>query len=65
MKISLEKAQREYIGDLDKKPNPCCNKIWIGGFICLLLGSVLNILAVGYGNLILMASFSAVTLVFN
>jgi hypothetical protein len=39
--------------------------MWIGGFICLLLGTSFNILAVGYGNLILMASFSAVTIVFN
>ena len=63
--MALEKAQRWYTGDLDKKPNPCFSKMWIGGFICLLLGTSFNILAVGYGNLILMASFSAVTIVFN
>lgn len=38
---------------------------WWIGLVFLLLGAVGNIVSVGYGNLILLASSSAITMIFN
>jgi hypothetical protein len=38
---------------------------WWIGLVFLLLGAVGNIVSVGYGNLILLASGSAITMIFN
>jgi len=42
-----------------------CNRYWLTGFSCIIAASVVNIFAIGYGSLVLLASMSAVTILFN
>jgi len=62
MKVALEKAQRE---GRDKIPNPYLLKEWIIGLGALIIGTLANVFAIGYGNLLLLASSSAVTIIFS
>lgn len=41
------------------------NKYWLSGFFCILLGTAANVIALGFGNLLLLASSSALTMIFN
>ena len=45
--------------------NPFLTKFWISGFICLLVGSFFNIQALNYGNVVLLACTSSMSIVFN
>jgi len=54
MKLSIERNNKGI-----------CNKLWMTGFSSLILGTVANILALGFGNLLLLASSSSLTLIFN
>ena len=78
MKVSIEKVSQEHrklhASNMEMKPeerqeikqqSTVCNKWWISGFFFVVLGSVANIGAVGYGNLVLLASTSALTLLFS
>ena len=62
MKYALENSQRDAKA---ANKNPYLTKSWIFGFISLLLGSVCNIFAISKGNLILLASSSSITIIFN
>lgn len=42
-----------------------CSPIWIAGFTSLIVGSVLNIVALGYGNQVLLSSFAGFTIIAN
>lgn len=39
--------------------------MWIGGFAVLMFGSVLWVIALGYGNQVLLGSSSSVSIIFN
>lgn len=41
------------------------NKYWISGFVCVIFGTIANILAIRFGDLLLLASSSALTMIFN
>ena len=53
----------KYAHNLSEKP--FLTKYWILGFICLLLGSASNIQALNYGNVVLLACTSSISIVFN
>ena len=38
---------------------------WVGGFLALIAGSMFNIVALGYGNQLLLASTSSISIIFN
>ena len=59
MKYSHNKTQ------LDKNLNAYCNLIWPFGFLSLIVGSVSNVVALGYGNPILLSSSSSISIIIN
>ena len=42
-----------------------CNPYWIMGFLSLILGSVLNVFAIGYGNVMFLSCMSGLSIIFN
>ena len=63
MKLAHDKVQ--IAKNKGQKVNTYCNMAWIGGFISLIIGSVLNVLALGFGNAILLSSSSSFSVIFN
>ena len=51
--------------NLDKTKMNICNRYWLTGLFCVLGAAIVNIFAIGYGSLVLLASMSAVTILFN
>ena len=51
--------------NLDKTKMNICNRYWLTGLFCVLGAAIVNIFAIGYGSLVLLASKSAVTILFN
>ena len=49
----------------DSQKHSILNKYWISGFICVIFGTIANILAIRFGDLLLLASSSALTMIFN
>ena len=65
MKFSIEKVARDARNTNNKKKSSVCNRYWLSGFTSIILGTLFNILAIKYGNLMLLAASSALTLIFN
>jgi drug/metabolite transporter (DMT)-like permease len=63
MKKSHNRAELDYSNNI--KRNSYCNPLWLFGFAILILGSILNIIALGYGNVLLLASSSSLSIIFN
>ena len=42
-----------------------CNIFWIAGFLNLLLGCFFNIMAIAYGNVMMLACMSGLSIIFN
>lgn len=78
MKLSIEKVSQKHRklkaenegldvstrSDIEKESS-VLNKWWIAGFVFIIVGTVSNIFAIRYGNLVLLASTSALTLIFS
>ena len=47
------------------KKSPFCDPYWLCGFITLLLGTVFNVLAINYGNPLLLATSCCISIVFT
>jgi drug/metabolite transporter (DMT)-like permease len=47
------------------KRNACCDLLWFGGFMTIIAGSLCNVIALGYGNVLLLASSSSLSIIFN
>jgi drug/metabolite transporter (DMT)-like permease len=47
------------------KRNAYCDVFWLGGFASIVLGSLFNVVALGYGNVLLLASSSSLSIIFN
>ena len=47
------------------KRNAYCDVFWLGGFMAIVAGSLCNIVALGYGNVLLLASSSSLSIIFN
>ena len=66
MKYSMENHAKHSKGkDGKKKAYSVCNKWWMTGLFCIVLGTLANVVAIRYGNLLLLASSSAITMIFN
>ena len=57
MKYSMEKS--------DKRNYSVLNRWWLTGFFCLILATLANVMALRYGTLVVLASASALTILFN
>ena len=57
MKYSMEKS--------DKRNYSMLNRWWLTGFLCLILATLANVMALRYGTLVVLASASALTILFN
>ena len=42
-----------------------CNVFWISGYINILIGSFFNVMALGYGNVMMLACMSGLSIIFN
>lgn len=47
------------------KKSAVLDPFWISGFVSLIAGSALNVVALGYGNQLLLASTSSLSIIFN
>jgi uncharacterized membrane protein len=45
--------------------NPCTNKWWLLGFSSLVAGSALHVIALGFGNQVLLSTLRSFTVFFN
>ena len=64
MKVSIEKVAKDARTN-DTEKASIYNRWWAGGFFSIILGTVANIVSMRYGNLLLLASSSALTLIFS
>jgi drug/metabolite transporter (DMT)-like permease len=64
MKYSMEN-QGKILKKRNAKGHTIFNRYWMSGFFCIAIASACNIIAIGYGSLVLLASMSAVTILFN
>ena len=65
MKFSIEKVERDARTSGHEKASIFRNKYWTLGFISIIAGTAFNIIAIKFGNVLLLASSSALTLIFN
>jgi len=63
MKKSHNRAELAERNDI--KRNAYCDYFWLGGFTSIVLGSLCNVVALGYGNVLLLASSSSLSIIFN
>jgi len=63
MKKSHNRAEIAERSDI--KRNGYCDCYWLGGFMSIILGTALNVVAIGYGNVLLLASASSLSIIFN
>ena len=47
------------------KRNAFCDVFWLGGFAAIVAGSLCNVVALGYGNVLLLASSSSLSIIWN
>lgn len=45
--------------------NPCLNKWWLLGFSSLIIGSACHVVALGFGNQVLLSTLRSFTVFFN
>ena len=64
MKFSMEKVARD-ARDQGANKASIYNKWYFLGFATLVLATIFNIISIRYGNILLLASSSALTLIFN
>ena len=64
MKFSIEKVASDARSKGSAKAS-IYNKWWFFGFFCIILGTLFNIVSIRFGNILLLASSSALTLIFN
>ena len=63
--LVMMKEAHNRVQQSNGQESPYCTKFWIWGFIILLFGSFLYVIALSFGNQVLLGSSSSLSIIFN
>ena len=63
--LVMMKEAHNHVQKSQSGKSPYCTKLWIWGFIILLVGSFLYVVALSFGNQVLLGSSSSLSIIFN
>ena len=65
MKAGHKRIQLDSVVNQKKKKPLFRDVVWVGGILCIILGSAFNAVGMSYGNQVMLACTSSLTITFN